>query len=288
MEEKKTIHFAPAYFQNPVHPIRVVLVGAGGNGSQMLSALARMNHALQQLGTPGLHVTVYDPDTVETPNIGRQLFSVGEMGQNKAECLVTRFNRMFGTDWVAEPRAFDAGKDNQGNIIITCVDNIKTRLEIGRVFRAMNITKKMVDKYHRTHGGTAFNEYNENYHFYWLDLGNTQDSGQAVLGSNRVPQPASETYNTVEYLPILTEVFDLKKLKEEDSGPSCSMAEALSKQDLFINSTLVQASASLLWSLLHDTAIDTRGLYLNLDNYRMSPMTISKNDNKYLNKTICK
>ena len=30
------------------------------------------------------------------------------------------------------------------------------------------------------------------------------------------------------------------RVKEEESGPSCSLAEALEKQDLFINSTLAQ------------------------------------------------
>ena len=96
---RKTVHFVPQYFLQPVHRIRVDLVGAGGNGSQMLSCLARIDHALRQLGQPGLHVRVYDPDRVETPNVGRQLFTAGDLGANKAECLVTRFNRLFGNDW---------------------------------------------------------------------------------------------------------------------------------------------------------------------------------------------
>ena len=41
---KPTVHFVPQYFLNPVHPIKVTLVGAGGNGSQMLSALCRIDH----------------------------------------------------------------------------------------------------------------------------------------------------------------------------------------------------------------------------------------------------
>lgn len=271
------MHFIPQYFLAPRCPIKVTLVGAGGNGSQMLSALARIDHALRALGNKGLAVTVWDPDTVEAPNVGRQLFTAGDLGQNKAECLVTRFNRLFGNDWKAVPEEFKAGCD-LGNIVITCVDNVACRREVGKAFRAKNITAKEIEQYHRTRGGAAFNEYNEHYPHYWLDLGNSQKTGQAILGSNRVPQPESQKYETIEYLPTVTEMFDLSKVKEKDSGPSCSMAEALSKQDLFINSVLVQTAASLLWSVLTDMAIDTRGFYVNLDTYRTTPIQVKAGD----------
>ncbi len=272
------LHFVPEYFLQPVHPISVALIGAGGSGSQMLSALARINHALRCLGQPGLDVTVYDPDTVQEPNIGRQLFTSGELGQNKAEALVSRFNRVYGIGWKACPRIFDAKNDKFPNITVTCVDRLDARKEIAAAFRKRNITKAMIDEYHRKRGGAAFNEYNENYAFYWLDLGNGQRTGQAILGSNRVPQPESSEYRTTEYLPVLSEQFRLNDIKEEDSGPSCSMAEALSKQDLFINSVLVQTAASLLWSILTDAAIDTRGFFVNLDTYRTAPITIKAED----------
>jgi PRTRC genetic system ThiF family protein len=275
---KPPMHFVPQYFLAPRCPIRVTLIGAGGNGSQMLSALARIDHALRALGQKGLAVTVWDPDTVEAPNVGRQLFTAGDLGQNKAECLVTRFNRLFGNDWKAEPKEFKAGVTTLGNIVITCVDNVACRKEVAKAFRGKDITAKAVEKYHKTKGGTAFNEYNEYYTFYWLDLGNAQKTGQAILGSNRIPQPDSKEYETVEYLPVVTEVFNLTKSADKGSGPSCSMAEALSKQDLFVNSVLVQTAASLLWSLLTDLAIDTRGFFVNLDTYRTTPVPVKKED----------
>jgi hypothetical protein len=86
----------------------------------------------------------------------------------------------------------------------------------------------------------------------------------------------------MEYLPTVTETFDFTKVKEEASGPSCSMAEALSKQDLFVNSVLVQTAGSLLWSLLTDTGLDTRGFFINLDSYRTSPMTLRDSDTELL------
>lgn len=282
MQDKKTVHFVPEYFMHPVHPIKVHLIGAGGNGGQMLSALARINHALLALGEKGIHVEVFDPDTVESPNIGRQLFTEGDLGQNKAICLVSRFNRCFGTHWKALAEKYTP--NGVPNIIISCVDNKDTRIRIGKYFRNANLTKKQ----NEANRGNYNSGYGENYQFYWLDLGNMQNSGQAVLGSNRIPQPESKEYDTVEYLPVVTEQFDLPKVNETDSGPSCSMAEALSKQDLFINSALVQASASLLWSLLHDAAIETRGLFINLENYRMAPIPVRRDDKLILNKNICK
>ena len=63
-EKKPYVHFVAPYFLNPVHRISIDLVGVGGSGCQMLSALARIDHALYAMGHPGLKVTAYDPDTV--------------------------------------------------------------------------------------------------------------------------------------------------------------------------------------------------------------------------------
>ena len=92
----KKIHFTDRYLLNPRHPVTVFVIRAGGTGSQVITNLARMSMALQALGHPGLHVTVFDPDTVSQANIGRQLFSETELGLNKAVSLVTRINCFFG------------------------------------------------------------------------------------------------------------------------------------------------------------------------------------------------
>jgi hypothetical protein len=143
---------------------------------------------------------------------------------------------------------------------------------IGDLFRKQDITMRQEEEALRRGLNPP---YRENYLFYWLDLGNGQRTGQAILGSNRIPQPESDEYDTVEYLPTLTEQFDLGKIVDTDSGPSCSMAESLGRQDLFVNSVLTQTAASLLWSLLTDAAIDTRGFYMNLDTYRTAPIPVS-------------
>lgn len=102
----KKIHYTDRYLLNPHHPVTVFIIGAGGTGSQVATNLARMSIALQALGHPGLHVTVFDPDTVTEANIGRQLFSESELGLNKAVALVTRINRFFGFSWEAKGQCY--------------------------------------------------------------------------------------------------------------------------------------------------------------------------------------
>src|ERR1700753_2921679 len=95
------VHIPDNYLINPPNPITVNLIGAGGTGSQMLTALARINHALLNLNHPGLMVTVFDDDKVSEANLGRQLFAETEIGFYKSVVLVNRINVFFGTSWKA-------------------------------------------------------------------------------------------------------------------------------------------------------------------------------------------
>jgi len=251
----KTIHFTDQYLINPQHEITVALIGAGGTGSQTLTCLGRMDATLKALGHPGLFVTIYDPDTVTSANRGRQLFSENDIGLNKASCLITRINRFFATDWEAVPSAYS---EQGANIIITCTDTIASRVFAHEAFQ--NKQDRYIQPFDRF--------------FYWLDFGNDRTTGQAILGSLEIKQPASERYNTVSRLPTVTELFDYTKLKENNSIPSCSLAEALKKQDLFINSTLAQLGCSLLWKLFIECAIEYQGVFLNLDTLKTNPLKI--------------
>ena len=251
----KTVHFTHPYMLNPQHEVTVALIGAGGTGSQALTCLARMNAALKALNHPGLFVTAYDPDIVTTANMGRQLFAGSDAGLNKADCLITRINRFFGTGWESVGSIYDG---TPANIIITCTDNIASRQYVEQVMpESRNPQIRPFLK-----------------KFYWLDFGNTRSSGQAILGSNEIKQPESEKYRTSGSLPFATKQFDYSQVNEEDSGPSCSLAEALTKQDLFINSTLAQLGCGLLWKLFREGMIEYRGLFLNMDTMKVNPISV--------------
>lgn len=197
-----------------------------------------------------------DPDEVTDANIGRQLLSPSELGLNKAVALTTRINRFFGIDWEARGKVYEK-TDNPANITISCVDTVKSRLNIASFFKSNQSTR------------------DECKHIYWLDFGNTTNTGQVVLGTiNPVKQPDSKDYETVSDLKSVTGLFDLKKVKDSDSGPSCSLAEALEKQDLFINSTLAQHGCALLWRMITTGMIDCQGLYLNLETTKVNPIKL--------------
>lgn len=251
-------HFIHNYILNPMHPLTVALVGVGGTGSQVLTSLGRMSYALQQLGHPGLHVRAYDADIVTEANCGRQLFSPIEIGRNKAEVMVTKLNMFFGTQWESIPKMYDE-RSKRANIIISCVDTVAARQAI-----AKNLEYRK----------EAFGWGDTKKAYYWLDFGNTLDTGQIILGTAvKIDQP-KKSRGCVSQLKCVTDYFDLSKVNEKSNGPSCSLAEALSKQDLFINSTLSQIGMALMWKMFTKGVIDTQGAFLNLETMKVNPIKI--------------
>lgn len=258
-DNKPFVHLAAPYLINPVHRITVNLIGCGGSGSAMLSGLARLDHTMRKLGHRGLHVTSYDPDTVSETNVGRQLFAPAELGLNKAEALTTRLNRFYGLDWDAKDQLFDKNSNTTANIVISCVDTAKARLHIDSVLRPAM---------HKESCG-------EHDCYYWMDLGNGQNTGQIIMGTVAAGKKIqSNLFRPVLTLPTVTQEYNLENVNEEDNGPSCSMAEAIARQDIFINSTLSNIAATLLWNLLKNHMTDIRGAYLNLGTFRMSPIMV--------------
>ena len=266
-EIKSKVHFTDSELISPTNPISVNLIGAGGTGSQMRTALARMNHALTELNHAGLSVRLWDDDIITKANLGRQLFAESELGLHKSVALINRTNRFFGTDWKAETQKFEKdyfGKfqsNMKSEIYISCVDSVKSRFEIADILNELKIDKG----------------YYRNQPKYWMDFGNSQYTGQVLLSTiGNIRQPNSEKYKTVQNLPFVTEEFGeiLKQSETEDDTPSCSLAEALEKQDLFINSTLAQMGSSLLWSLFRNGLIENRGFFLNLKNFHSQPIKL--------------
>ncbi len=72
---------------------------------------------------------------------------------------------------------------------------------------------------------------------------------------------------------MITEEFrELLEGQTDTTEPSCSLAEALEKQDLFINSTLASMGASLLWKLFREGMTEQRGFFLNLKTFCALPI----------------
>lgn len=265
--EKTKIHFTDPYLISPTNPIAINLIGAGGTGSKVLTALMEMNHSLVALGHAGLSVRLWDDDRVTSANLGRQRFAQSEVGLYKSVALINRANRFMGTAWKAETVKF--AKDNfgkqpkntQGTIYISCTDSASSRFEIAEILN-LNSTRR----HHRDMPK------------YWMDFGNSNSTGQVLLSTvGEIPQPNSEKFETVESLPFVTEEFAdlLKELETADDTPSCSVAEALEKQDLYINSALAQMGCSLLWNLFRQGMTANRGFFLNLKDFRTMPIPVA-------------
>ena len=266
IENRKRVHIVYPYLINPTNPISVNLIGAGGTGGQMLTALARINQALNTLGHAGMQVNVFDGDTVQRPNLSRQLFTENEIGLNKGVALINRINRFFGTNWKAVPERFEKMKGNStaknrmANITVSCVDTVAARMGIDKVLRSEQV--KTI---------------NRDSNVYLLDFGNSKDSGQVVLSTvGRVEQPKSTKFETVSILPSLMQEYQklLNESETQDQTPSCSLAEALNKQDLFINSSIANFGASLLWSMFREGIIENRGFFLKLSDFRAQPISV--------------
>lgn len=238
-------HIAPSYFLNPSHKISVCVIGVGGTGSQVLTCLARMNATLIALGHPGLHVTCIDPDIVSEANLGRQLFSKPDVGRFKTDVLIERVNRFFNLNWESRPCKVQEYRKLYFNIVISCVDSIKARKMIKDRF--------VIHKAQRS-------DFTRSY--YWMDFGNGNNSGQVILSDGKK----------------LKDIFilfpDFINQKTQADTPSCSVAEAIHKQDLFTNGTLAMLGCDLLWKLLHDGIIESQGLFMNLETLTVKPIKI--------------
>ena len=265
--EKTKIHFTDNYLINPTNPITVNVIGAGGTGSKVLTALMEMNHSLIELGHAGLTVRLWDDDIITTANLGRQRFAECEVGLYKSVTLINRANRFMGTYWKAETVKFEKDslgrlpQNAQATIYITCVDNVQARFGVAEILKELS-------------NGRNYRDTPK----YWLDFGNSQHTGQVILSTiDEIKQPNSEKYDTVASLPFITEEFGelLLQSEEQDHTPSCSLVEALEKQELFINSALAQMGCSLLWSLFRYGMTEYRGFFLNLGNFQSQPLKVA-------------
>lgn len=225
--------------------INVAVIGAGGTGSAMCSNLVSMCTAFQSLDGIDINVTVFDDDTVSPANIARQAFAPNDVGCFKSTIIAQRANMTFGLDWKSEQRRFRAD-DSGFDLYIGCVDTRSARAAINKAFQ---------DK----------SKYCE---AWWLDCGNTASTGQVILG-------AKKSSRTI--VPSAAELFpDLVNadLDADDTGPSCSLPEALRKQDLFINRRVALEACELLWQLFRKGESSFHGAFVNSESMRGSPLRV--------------
>lgn len=73
-------------------------------------------------------ITVYDGDTVEDHNLPNQLYGLDDIGHNKAYSLARKIQSELGISARCVQRHFT--NDTTGEIVISCVDSMQTRIDI--------------------------------------------------------------------------------------------------------------------------------------------------------------
>lgn len=240
------IHKPDSYFFNPLHPITISVYGVGGTGSLLLGRLARMDLALRKLGHPGIMVFAYDQDIVTENNIGRQNFFEGDLGLNKAVCLIDKINVNYGLAW--EAFDFFASPIYRGNITITCLDNADFRMKL-KNFIKIKIKSDWTTR-----------------NYYWLDCGNGKDFGQVILS----------TLQNKELLNVFDYFGNIKKLDnvETQGIQGCSYADSLENQDLFINDIISVQAADMIYKLLRHREVRYNGIVINQKTLKTQPLKV--------------
>ena len=237
-----------------IHPellerqVRVLVVGCGGTGSAVVAGLPYLHQSLVARGHPGgLHVTVLDGDTISPTNCVRQPFARSEVGLNKAVVLVNRLNLFWGLKWEAVPvhlgqgtfisRSY-SGDDLRAHIVVGCVDTRAARATIRDAVGNWSTVS------------------------YWLDLGNNADSGQFILGEPLNERNRRAKLRLRSAAELFPEIVDPNL--DNDGEPSCSSAEALERQEPFVNSTLAQHALALLARLFRYGTVCYHGGFISL------------------------
>ena len=230
--------------------VRVLLIGCGGSGSAVAGGLPYLHQAMLIAGHPGgLHVTVMDGDIITATNCVRQPFCSAEIGLAKAVVTVSRMNLFWGLNWTAVTEHLTSHTDiSNFDIVIGCVDTRAAR-------------QLIASKVQGWRSRIA----------YWLDLGNSADSGQLLLGqplNGRNRRAADRLRTAAELFPeIVQESLD-------DGAPSCSALEALERQEPFVNQVLAYHALALLTRLFRYGRIEHHGAFVNARENRVQPIAI--------------
>lgn len=95
--------------------------------------------------------------------------------------------------------------------------------------------------------------------------------GREHIGDLATPQPAAAIADVLEYFPELAD-----ESLAEDDAPSCSVAEALERQSLFVNRVIASHALALLFDLLGRGSIGHAGSFINLATGQAVPIPLPR------------
>jgi PRTRC genetic system ThiF family protein len=246
----------------------ITVVGAGGTGSYVVQGLARLMAHCTAIGGPLISATILDGDVVEEKNVGRQLFSRAEVGRNKAQTLVARFNAAFGLQMEALPiMATDAVLQNQGtairnrlrrdvsyNVLVGAVDGHEGRIAMAKALKSW--------KYDM-----------------WIDAGNHEHAGQVVLGTKSSRKDLRGVFALGSFcsaLPSPAMMYPrLLRATAERPRQDCAAAVEDNRQSLMINEQIATIVGQYLTQIVIRRQLTTFETEIDLQAFSMRSTPIT-------------
>jgi PRTRC genetic system ThiF family protein len=248
--------------------IGLSLVGCGGTGSWLAPAIVRIAKLSNDRSGKKVAVRFFDPDLVEEKNCYRQNFCPAEIGRNKAETLAERYGLAWGVEVQAFAKKFEFNSSlrNEIEIIIGCVDNWEARARINSYFmRSFDL-----------------------WDLWWLDCGNSRNSGQVVFGSLFEKNRGSKLPGIVNWLPapaaLHPELIEPPQIGEEESTVdttlSCAEIALLDSQGLAINQRIAAEAADYLVRALITRDLRKYATYIDLESGSCRSLYIQEEKSK--------
>jgi PRTRC genetic system ThiF family protein len=247
----------------------IVQVGVGGTGSWLAMSLARLVYHARQKGQ-AIRLVLVDPDDVQAANVGRQAFSPGEIGCNKAENMAWRLNLALGLDitavaapftaaetmpWVYRQEREQYGRHRTRFILVGAVDNHLARQELAE---AVSLGDGRV----------------------WaVDCGNASSNGQVLVGNlTDLSGLSIDKLGLCTGLPspYVQEPGLLEPDPQEETPLSCADLTLRDEQSLLINSQVAAVAAQLIYDLVVTRTVRQHAVFLNLEPPTMSSRLITK------------
>lgn len=219
----------------PFQNVRLTLAGCGGTGSHLVSGLGALACELRTRGT-ACDLQFIDFDIVELKNVGRQLFTAGDVGKAKCVVLAERLMRAYGiaTDPILaqlDPSQL-APVPNALNLVIGAVDNSAAR---GVIAQAVDLYKG---------------------NLWWLNCGNELASGQVALGNigKAKQMRGAVELGMLNKLPaphvLYPDCIAAPRVKRSKRAASCAELTARGEQGLMVNRMVAAWTLELLHAFL--------------------------------------
>lgn len=256
------LSFSQAAVVMPVeyNTLRFIVVGAGGTGSFVVPAIARLIYELKQQQNKSAEMLIVDPDVVENGNIPRSNFCFAEVGRYKAQTLAERVSAAWGIETSFSCERFDPEKHLKSSsidyrsltIIVGCVDNYLARREMHRAL-------------------DEFRGYGDASRLWWIDGGNGRSSGQVSIGSTTKRLKAEQYFTGTSICralpaPSLQHSDLLKPEKvEAKSDVSCPERVRLGEQGLNVNQRVAVEMVEMLTGMLLTRSLKRFASYFDVE-----------------------